>query len=98
MHEAQRMKDIPFSGIRKVFESVDAMRKQGRSVVPFYIGAPDFDTPAHIKDAAKRALDQGLTRYTSNFGLLELRTAIAQTLARDSGLVVDPERQIIVTV
>ena len=98
MHEAQRMKDIPFSGIRKVFESVDAMRKQGRSVVPFYIGAPDFDTPAHIKDAAKRALDQGLTRYTSNFGLLELRTAIAQTLARDNGLVVDPERQIIVTV
>jgi len=97
-YESLRMREIPFSGIRKVFEKVGAMRSQGRSVVSFHIGRPDFDTPAHIKEAAKGALDAGLTAYTSNFGLLELRQAIAATLARDSDLHVDPERQVIVTV
>jgi aminotransferase len=97
-YEAVRMKEIPFSAIREVFEKVNAMRRDGHPVVPFHIGRPDFDTPEHIKRAAKRALDDGLTAYTSNFGLLDLRKAIAGSLARDDGLHVDPERQIIVTV
>jgi aminotransferase len=96
--EAHRMTDIPFSGIRKVFERAHAMQKEGRPVVPFYIGRPDFDTPRHIKDAAKRALDEGLTAYTSNFGLPELREAIAERLVNERGWAVDSERQIIVTV
>jgi len=97
-YEAVRMKEIPFSAIREVFEKVNAMRRDGRAVVPFHIGRPDFDTPEHIKEAAKKALDDGVTAYTSNFGLLELRKAIASSLARDDGFHVDPERQIIVTV
>ena len=97
-HIAQRMSDIPFSGIREVMEKVDAMRREGRTVVPFYIGRPDFDTPTHIKEAAKQALDQGQTAYTSNYGTLELRKAIAATLARENGLIVDPAKQVIVTV
>jgi aminotransferase len=96
--EARRMKDIPFSGIRRVFERVNAMNAEGRCVVPFHIGRPDFDTPQHIKEAAKCALDQGLTAYTSNFGLRELREAIAQVLIKERGWAVDSERQIIVTV
>ncbi len=95
---AQRMSDIPFSGIREVTERVDALHREGRSVIPFYIGRPDFDTPAHIKEAAKQALDQGQTAYTSTYGSLELRKAIAATLARESGLKVDPAKQVIVTV
>ncbi len=96
--EAERMKDIPFSSIRKVFEQVNSMKREGRSIVPFHIGRPDFDTPDHIKASAKQALDAGLTAYTSNYGILELRQAIAEKLQMDNGLTVDPDRQIIVTV
>lgn len=96
--EARRMRDIPFSGIRKVFERANALRNEGRPVVPFYIGRPDFDTPEHIKDAAKQALDRGITAYTSNYGLPELREAIAQNLYIERGWTVDPETQVIVTV
>lgn len=97
-HEAERMQSIPFSNIRAVLEEADRLKAQGAQIVPFHIGRPDFDTPQHIKDAAKAALDQGLTGYTSNYGLPELRQAIAETLAAQNGIQVDPERQIIVTV
>ena len=63
--EAERMKGIPFSDIRRVFERVSELRAKGVLLAPFHIGQPDFDTPAHIKQAAKDALDQGLTAYTS---------------------------------
>lgn len=95
---AARMQDIPPSEIRQVFEQVRQMSAEGRSIVPFHIGEPDFDTPAHIKAAAFQALDAGLTHYTSNAGLPELRRAIADKLARDNGLLVNPDTQIIVTV
>jgi aspartate/methionine/tyrosine aminotransferase len=97
-HEAERMKTIPFSTIRAIFKEVDAQKAQGHRIVPFHIGRPDFDTPDHIKTAAKQALDWGLTSYTSNYGLLELRQAIADTWAMGNQFQVDPERQIIVTV
>lgn len=96
--EANRMKSIPFSSIRQVFEQVNHMEATGHSVVPFHIGRPDFDTPDHIKAAAKQALDDGMTTYTSNYGLLELRVAIADKLLSDNHMQVDPENQIIVTV
>jgi aspartate/methionine/tyrosine aminotransferase len=96
--EAERMKDIPFSNIRRLFERVAELNAQGRTPVPFYIGQPDFDTPEHIKQAARQALDTGLTAYTSNYGLPALQQAIGAKLARDNGIRVDPARQIIVTV
>lgn len=96
--EANRMKSIPFSSIRQVFEQVNHMEATGRSAVPFHIGRPDFDTPDHIKAAAKQALDDGMTTYTSNYGLLELRVAIADKLLSDNNMRVEPENQIIVTV
>ncbi|MBM3451318.1 MAG: aminotransferase class I/II-fold pyridoxal phosphate-dependent enzyme, partial [Armatimonadetes bacterium] len=61
------------------------------------IGRPWFDTPLHIKEAAKRALDLGYVHYSPNRGLLELRQALARKLARDNGIVADPEREILVT-
>jgi aminotransferase len=96
--EAERMKGIPFSSIRQVFEHVSELQAQGRAPIPFYIGQPDFDTPAHIKQAAREALDRGQTAYTSNYGLPVLRAAIAGKLERENGLRVDPDRQIIITV
>jgi aminotransferase len=95
---ASRMKDIPFSSIRSMFERVDEMKARGLAPIPFYIGQPDFDTPEHIRQAAKDALDQGLTAYTSNYGLPALRRAIAHKLQVDNDIRVDPERQVIVTV
>jgi aminotransferase len=92
------MKGIPPSTIAGVFEQVSALKKEGRSIVSFYVGRPDFDTPEHIKTAAKEALDAGLTTYTSNYGIPELRQAIAEKLKRDNRLVFDPDSQIIVTV
>jgi aminotransferase len=95
--EAARMGNIPFSGIRKVFQAAVEMERQGRDVIHLEIGRPDFDTPGHIKEAAKQALDQGFVHYTSNYGIPELRAAIADKLALENGIRVDPETEIIVT-
>lgn len=96
--EAQRMKDIPFSNIRQLFERVAELKSRGQFPAPFYIGQPDFDTPEHIKQAAIQALQQGMTAYTSNYGIPALREAIAGKLERENGIPVDPEKQVIVTV
>jgi aspartate aminotransferase len=65
--------------------SIDAMakklKKEGRDVVGFGAGEPDFDTPENIRNAAKKALDMGLTRYTPASGMPELKSAIAQRLS-----------------
>jgi aminotransferase len=60
-------------------------------------GTPEFPTPAHIIEAAKRALDAGHTKYTPWFGIPPLREVIAEKLARDNGLMPDPERETLVT-
>ena len=60
-------------------------------------GDPDLPTPAHIVEAAKRALEEGYTHYTPLNGLPELRQAIAETQARKSGLKVDPDSEVMVT-
>lgn len=62
------------------------LRAQGHDVIDLSIGEPDFDTPQHIKDAAKKAIDEGYTHYTPVPGYPELRKAIAAKLKRDNGL------------
>ena len=98
MKVADRMESIPFSGIRKVFEEVTRREKMGEKIIHLEIGRPDFDTPRHIKEAAKRALDEGKVHYSSNYGIPELREAIARKLKEDNGLSYDPNSEIIVTV
>lgn len=98
MKVADRMRLIPFSGIRKVFEEVNRRESKGEKIIHLEIGRPDFDTPDHIKQAAKRALDEGKVHYASNYGIPELREAIAQKLKQDNDLSYDPETEIIVTV
>ena len=95
---AHRMESIPFSGIRKVFEEVGRRTAAGEDIIHLEIGRPDFDTPVHIKEAAKKALDEGKVHYTSNYGFPELREAIAQKMGKDNGLSYDPATEIIVTV
>ena len=66
------------------------LKAEGKDVVGFGAGEPDFDTPDHIKDAAKKALDEGFTKYTAASGIPELKQAIADKFQRDNGLSYDP--------
>lgn len=95
---ANRMDLIPFSGIRAILERVKRMEQEGTPVIHLEIGCPDFDTPEHIKQASYQALSDGKVHYTSNYGILPLRKAIATKLKRDNNLVFDPNTEIIVTV
>ena len=83
---ASRMDRMAPSGIRKVNEKALAMERRGEKVIHFEIGRPDFDTPAYIKQAAIESLNAGNVFYTSNFGTMELRQAIADKLKRENGI------------
>ena len=63
----------------------------GRPVIGLSAGEPDFDTPAPIREAAKKAIVDGFTRYTNNKGTPELRAAIQDKLARENGVHVSPD-------
>ena len=71
------------------------MKAEGMDVVGFGAGEPDFDTPQHIKDAAKQALDAGFTKYTPSSGIPELRQAVADKFKRENGLTYKPSQVII---
>jgi len=81
---ASRMDRMAPSGIRKVNEKALAMERNGEKVIHFEIGRPDFDTPEYIKKAAIESLNAGNVFYTSNFGTMELRQAIADKLKREN--------------
>lgn len=83
---AARLNRMAPSGIRKVNEKALEMERAGEKVLHFEIGRPDFDTPEYIKQAANHALAQGKVHYTSNFGLMELRQAIADKLKRENNV------------
>ena len=73
---SSKMSTIGLSGIRKVNEKALAMEREGKTVIHFEIGRPDFDTPEYIKKAAKESLDRGEVFYTSNLGDMGLRKQI----------------------
>jgi aminotransferase len=94
---AARMRKIEQSGIRRMLEKAMALERSGREIIHLEIGRTDFDTPSPIKEAAKKALDEGFVHYTSSMGMLELRQAIAQKLREENGIEADPEKEILVT-
>lgn len=77
---ASRMDRLLPSGIRKVNEKALAMEREGKHVIHFEIGRPDFDTPEYIKEACRESLEKSEVFYTSNYGDMELRKAIAEKL------------------
>ncbi|MEM0331809.1 MAG: aminotransferase class I/II-fold pyridoxal phosphate-dependent enzyme [Archaeoglobaceae archaeon] len=77
MREASRLSEVSASMIRKMFEVVEKAKKEGKDIVSLTIGEPDFSTPEEVIERAYRALKNGFTHYTSNFGLEELRLQIA---------------------
>ena len=74
------VRDIPRSGIRDFFDIVSTMK----DVISLGIGEPDFDTPWHVRESTVFALERGATHYTSNFGYLELRQALAKYVKKSS--------------
>ena len=84
----------PASGIRRFFDIVSQMD----DVVSLGVGEPDFVTPWRVREACMYALERGRTNYTSNYGLLELRTAIADYLQKHEDLEYNPENQVLITV
>jgi len=73
-----------------------ALEAQGRNIIHLEIGEPDFDTPRHIVEAGKAALDQGWTHYGPTQGLPELRTSIAKYISRTREIEVGPEHVCVV--
>ena len=68
------------------------LKAAGHDVIGLGAGEPDFDTPQHIREAAKRAIDDGKTRYTAPDGIIELKQAICAKFRRDNGLDYDPRQ------
>ena len=84
-----RVKPSPTVGMTgKVAE----LRAAGQNIIALEAGQPDFDTPEHIKDAAKAAMDAGQTKYTTVDGTLELKQAICAKFQRDNGLTYQPNQ------
>ena len=94
---ASRMQTIGTEGAFAVSARARALEAEGRPMIHLQIGEPDFDTPAHVRDAAKRALDEGATHYAPFPGIPELRKAIAEDVTRRKGFPADPS-QVFVTV
>jgi len=90
---SRRVASIPASGIRRFFDLLASMDK----VISLGVGEPDFVTPLKIRNAGIRAIEEGRTRYTSNFGILELREAVSAHLDRRYGVSYDPTTEVIIT-
>jgi aspartate/methionine/tyrosine aminotransferase len=97
MRVAARMGTIGTESAFEVTMRARALEAEGRSIIHLQIGEPDFDTPVHVREAAKRALDAGQTHYPPFAGVPALREAIAADAAARKGFAVEPS-QVFVTV
>ena len=89
---ARRVPEIaPFKAMQ-IMERARALERDGRQIVHLSVGEPDFPTAPTIVDAARRALDEGRTRYTEAMGIPELRARISRYYAEWAGVAVAPER------
>ncbi len=87
---SKRVDALPASGIRRFFDIIATMD----DVISLGVGEPDFVTPEQIREAAIRSIKQGHTRYTSNFGMIQLREAISLELSRRYGVIYDPATEL----
>lgn len=90
----QRVRQIPASGIRKYFDLISGLE----GVISLGVGEPDFATPEPLREAGIESIRAGNTAYTSNYGTLELREAVAEHLKSLYGVQYDPQGEILITV
>jgi aspartate aminotransferase len=92
---SKRISQINPSATLAITAKVKAMRAQGLDVVGFGAGEPDFDTPQNIKQEAKRAIEEGFTKYTPASGIRELKESICQKFKNDNNLEYSPDEILI---
>jgi len=93
---SKRTEEMTSFIVMDVLERANEMEREGVHIIHLEVGEPDFDTPACVKEAACRALEDGHTHYTHSLGLFELREAICEYYSTTYGVSIDPD-QVIVT-
>ena len=88
---SERTRNLGTENAFVVLKEVNELVSQGKDIVNFCIGQPDFDTPEHIKEAAIKAIREGKTGYTPSPGIPELREAVAEYFSETRGIDVKPE-------
>ena len=86
MKLSSRISAIKPSPTLAITAKANALKAEGRDIIGFGAGEPDFDTPIHIKMAAIKAIEEGFTKYTPVDGIVELKDAIIHKLQRDNQL------------
>src|SRR5256885_2152077 len=94
---ADRLNRIAESDTLKMAKLSRELAATGKNVINLSLGEPDFQTPQHIKDAAKKAIDDGYTFYTPVVGYLDLREAICAKFKRDNNLEYAPNQIVVST-
>lgn len=94
---AARVTGVRPMDVLEMMRRAAAMEASGRTVYRLVQGEPDFDTPAHIREAGDRAVAEGYTHYPPSEGYRNLRQAIAQKLQSENGVSYDPDTEILVT-
>lgn len=89
---SNRAKSTHLSSTAAVVMAADKLRAQGITVIDLGVGEPDFPTPEHIKNAAKRALDENFTKYTTSAGILPLRQAVCDYINSNFGSDYTPDQ------
>ena len=92
---SQRVNDMQESATLKMARLGRELAAEGHKVISLSLGEPDFDTPDHIKQAAKEALDMGKTKYTPVAGIPELRQAVSDKFKRDNDLTYAPDQIVV---
>jgi len=86
MELSSRIRNVASSATLQITARAKALIKEGKDVVNFGAGEPDFDTPNHIKEKAIQAINEGFTKYTPSIGTPDLRKKIADKFKKDNGL------------
>lgn len=94
---AKRLEKVEPSLIRTILDRAAVLRGEGKPVIPFSAGEPDFNTPSDIKEAAIRAITNNQTKYSSNRGYPPLRKVLQDYIQSETGISYDPETEILVT-
>ena len=89
---ARRVLGAKPSATKEMTRLANQLRREGRSVIALSQGEPDFPTPAHVREAAKQAIDRNESRYTDVAGTFALREAVVRKFERDNGLKYTPEQ------
>ncbi len=96
-HLAKRLQELSLSKTLEMAKISRELSSKGHDVISLSLGEPDFNTPDHIKQAAKEAIDQNYTHYTPVPGYLDLREAIVHKFKRDNNLTFVPEQIVVST-